>query len=89
LEFGLFCSCLRNSPPIDRGQSAWRQLDWCSSCSSLVLERHFFDPIFRLSSIAGGLADGTPGFCGQSACSVLVADGPRCLHRRSILRVQY
>jgi hypothetical protein len=74
LEFGLFCSCLADSLPIARGRSAWRQLDWCSSCSSLVLERLPFDLLFQPSSVAGGLANGPPAVRGQSVRSVLVAD---------------
>jgi hypothetical protein len=85
LKFGLFCSCLADSPPVGRGQSAWSRLAWCSSCLSFVLERLPFDPIFRPSLVAGGLADGPPGVRGQSAWSVLVADGPRCLHGRSVI----
>jgi hypothetical protein len=74
-----------DSPPVGRGQSAWSRLAWCSSCSSFVLERLPFDPILQPSSVAEGLADDLPGVCGQFALSVLVADGPRCLHGRSII----
>jgi hypothetical protein len=82
LEFGLFCLCLADNPPIGRGRSAPSRLALCSSCSSLVLERLPFDLFFQPSSVAGCLADGLPGVRGQSAWGVLVADGP-------LLRVQY
>jgi hypothetical protein len=55
-------------------------LAWCSSCSSLILERLPFDPVFQPSSVAGGLADGPPRVRVQSAWGVLVADGAMCLH---------
>jgi hypothetical protein len=84
-RLGLLCSCLADGPPIGHGQSTWRQLSWCSSCSSLVLERLSFDPIFQLFSVAGGLADGLPRIRGQSAWGELVVDGPRCLHERSVI----
>jgi hypothetical protein len=54
-------------------------------CSSLVLERLPFNPIFQPSSVVGGLADGLPAVRGQSARGVSVTDGPRCLRRRSII----
>jgi hypothetical protein len=40
-----------------------------------------FDLFSQPSSVAGSLADGPPGVCGQSARRVLVADGPRCSTR--------
>jgi hypothetical protein len=61
LEFGQFCSCLADSPPIGRRRSAWSRLALCSSCSSLVHERLEFNPFFQPSSVAGCLADGPPG----------------------------
>jgi hypothetical protein len=85
LEFGLLCSCLAHSSPIGRGRSAWSRLARCSSCLSLVLERLPFDPFSQPSSVAGSLANGPPGVRGQSARRVLVADGPRCLHGRSVI----
>jgi hypothetical protein len=85
LKFGLLCSCLTDSPPVGRERSTWSQLAGCSSCSSFVLERLPFDPIFQSSSAAGGLADGPPGVRGQSPWSVLWTDGPRCLHGRSVI----
>jgi hypothetical protein len=69
---------------VPSGRSAWSWLAWCSSCSPLVLERLPFDPVFQPSSVAWCLANGPPGVRGQSAWSVLVADGPRFLHRRSV-----
>jgi hypothetical protein len=64
---------------------AWRQLAWRSSFLSLVLKRHPFNLFFQPSSVAGGLADDPPMVRGQSARSELVADGPRCLHRRPVI----
>jgi hypothetical protein len=85
LKFGLFCSCLADSPPVGRGRSAWSLLARRSSCSSLVLERRPFDLFFQPSSVVGGLVDGQPRFRGQSARSELVVDGPRCLHGWSVI----
>jgi hypothetical protein len=82
-ELRLLCLCLVDSPPVGRGRYAWSRLARCSSCSSLVLACLSFDPFSQSSSVAGSLADDTPGFHGQSARTVLVADGPRCLHGRS------
>jgi hypothetical protein len=61
------------------------RLALCSSCLSLFLKRPPFDPVFQPSSVARSLADDPPGVRGQSALGVLVADGPRCLHGRSII----
>jgi hypothetical protein len=85
LKFRLLYSCLAESPPVGCGWTTWSQLVGCSSCSSFVLERLPFNPIFQPSSVARGLADGLPGVHGQSTWSVLVADGPRCLHGRSVI----
>jgi hypothetical protein len=77
LKFGLLCSCLANSP---------HGVSWLS-----VLRVHhlflsvFLFPFFQSSSVAESLADGPPGVRGQSARSVLVADGSRCLHRWSVI----
>jgi hypothetical protein len=54
-------------------------------CSLFVLEHLPFDPFLQPSSVAGGLADSPPGVRGQSTWSVLVADGPRCLHGQSVI----
>jgi hypothetical protein len=48
---------------------------------SVFLSIRFSQP----SSGSGSLVDGPPGVYGQSARRVLVADGPRCLHRRAII----
>jgi hypothetical protein len=54
----------------------------CSGASS-------FQSSFPAILIAVSLADGPPGVRGQPAWGVLVVDGPRCLHRRSVIEVQY
>jgi hypothetical protein len=78
---------------VPGGQSAYRPrtvgveaAELVFVCSSLVLERLSFYPIFQPSSVTRDLADGPPGVHGQSAWSVLVADGLRCLHGRSIIK---
>jgi hypothetical protein len=60
-------------------------MSWCSSCLSLVLERLLYDLVCQPSSVAGGLADGPPRVHGESAWGVFVANGPSCLHGRSVI----
>jgi hypothetical protein len=45
----------------------------------------FFNLFSQRSSVAESLADGPPGVRGQSVRRVMVADGPRCLHRQSVI----
>jgi hypothetical protein len=77
---------------VPGGRSAYRPRIVCVEIAGLVFFMFiacscvsFFRSNFGPFLVAGGLADGMPGVHGQSACSVLVADGPRCLHGRSII----
>jgi hypothetical protein len=89
LEFGLFCSCLADSPPVDRRRPAWSQLALCFSCSSLVLERlHLIHFSSRLQSqdvwrtVRLGSADSPRGVCWSRTVRGVSTDGP-------LLRVWY
>jgi hypothetical protein len=88
----MFCPRVVDSPPRGRGQSAWCLSAGCSSCSLCVLERLLFDPFPSCFGVAECLADSPPGVAdnpprghGQSVWCVILTDGLRCLHRRSII----
>jgi hypothetical protein len=74
------CSHLADSSPGRRGQSAWSQLAWCSSCSSHVLEHLRFDPFGQLFLARRSLADCSLGRRGLSARHQLLTNQARTVH---------
>jgi hypothetical protein len=78
--YSCVCSHLADSSPGRRGQSAWSQLAWCSSCSSHVLERLRFDPFGQLFLARRSLADCPLGRRRLSARHQLLTNQARTVH---------
>jgi hypothetical protein len=80
------CLHLADRPRGGCGQSVWRILPRCSSCSSRVLERLCFDPVVQWLFVERGLADSPPERRGQSARHELLLDRPRMWYGPSACR---